>query len=396
MDSRRLLFVSHDAGRTGAPFLLLHLLRWLRRETNVELTIVLKQTGPLQDAFAELGRVLVFPRRWPVVSGRISRFRPVGDFGYALNKSTLRRAVARRTYDAIYSNTLVNGTVLQALPVGRCPLISHAHELEYMLAMHTTVRDLAYTLEQTDALIAGSDAVAVNLTARHGFNPELISVIREFIPISARDSSQHNRTQARLRSELGIAPGAFVVCAAGTLDWRKGADVFVLLAAAVRAMDPQNNTHFVWIGGGAEAAFERQVVYDVEKIGLGDRMHFLGQRSDYLDYMALGDVFCLMSREDPFPLVVLEAASLAKPILCFAGSGGSPEFVEDDCGFIVPYLDVAGMAARIAELRHDPELASRLGNQAAFKVDERNNVLGAAPAILEVIERAIFNGKRSG
>ena len=40
--------------------------------------------------------------------------------------------------------------------------------------------------------------------------------------------------------------------------------------------------------------------------------------------------------EDPYTLVCLEAAALEKPYVCFEGAGGSPEFVEEDCGFVVP------------------------------------------------------------
>ncbi|MDH6063711.1 hypothetical protein, partial [Umezakia ovalisporum] len=49
--------------------------------------------------------------------------------------------------------------------------------------------------------------------------------------------------------------------------------------------------------------------------------------------------------------VCLEAASLGKPILCFDKAGGEPEFVEDDCGFIVPYLDLDAADMNLISLR---------------------------------------------
>ena len=58
------------------------------------------------------------------------------------------------------------------------------------------------------------------------------------------------------------------------------------------------------------------------------------------DYFSIFDVFALMFREDPFPLVCLEAALLEKPNLCFARAGGASELVESDSGFVVPYLDL--------------------------------------------------------
>jgi glycosyltransferase involved in cell wall biosynthesis len=79
------------------------------------------------------------------------------------------------------------------------------------------------------------------------------------------------------------------------------------------------------------------------------------------DYMAAADVFVLTSREDPYPLVCLEAAALEKPIVCFEGGGGTPEFVEADCGFVVPYLDIIGMADRVISLLDSPDCRDNLG-----------------------------------
>jgi len=97
----------------------------------------------------------------------------------------------------------------------------------------------------------------------------------------------------------------------------------------------------------------------------------------------------LVSREDPFPLVCLEAASLGKPIVCFDKAGGMPEFVEDDCGFIVPYLDTEAMAEKIIELIKNPELRQRLGERARKKVKERFDVEVQAPKIFSLIQRTM-------
>jgi glycosyltransferase involved in cell wall biosynthesis len=75
-------------------------------------------------------------------------------------------------------------------------------------------------------------------------------------------------------------------------------------------------------------------------------------------------------------------------VLCF-DSGGITEFVEDDCGFVVPYADAEAMTARILELAADGELRKRLGARAAEKVAQRNDVNIVAPKILSIIERCM-------
>jgi glycosyltransferase involved in cell wall biosynthesis len=98
-------------------------------------------------------------------------------------------------------------------------------------------------------------------------------------------------------------------------------------------------------------------------------------------------VFALVSREDPFPLVMLEAAFAGKPVVCFEGAGGAPEFVEPDAGFVVPYLDVGAMADRVAQLLRSEDLRLQLGQRGHDKVRRQHDVEIAGPQILGVIER---------
>src|SRR4051794_39912860 len=55
------LFVSHDATRTGAPIVLLHLLRWLRANTDIDPTVLLTGDGPLATEFEAVGATVMLP-----------------------------------------------------------------------------------------------------------------------------------------------------------------------------------------------------------------------------------------------------------------------------------------------------------------------------------------------
>jgi glycosyltransferase involved in cell wall biosynthesis len=121
-------------------------------------------------------------------------------------------------------------------------------------------------------------------------------------------------------------------------------------------------------------------------------VHVVPHVDQALPYFALCDVFAMVSREDPYPLVCLEAASLGKPILCFDGAGGEKEFVEEDCGFVVPYIDVEAMAAKAEILLASPDLRRRLGEAAKRKVRERHDLSVAAPKMLAVIEGLLRAG----
>jgi glycosyltransferase involved in cell wall biosynthesis len=101
------------------------------------------------------------------------------------------------------------------------------------------------------------------------------------------------------------------------------------------------------------------------------------------------DVLALTSREDPFPLVMLEAGSHGVPTVCFADSGGGPEFVGMDAGLSSPYLDISMFAANLMRLHHEPHLCKRLGAAASAKVRSKYVVEVQAPKLQKVIERCL-------
>jgi hypothetical protein len=59
-DRNKILFVGHRADRTGAPILLLHLLRWLRENTELCFELLLLKGGDLEPEFRKLDSQLSF------------------------------------------------------------------------------------------------------------------------------------------------------------------------------------------------------------------------------------------------------------------------------------------------------------------------------------------------
>lgn len=359
----RVLFVSHDAGRTGAPILLLYFLRWLRENADIPFEVLLANgAGELRTDFESIAPTLAWHEHQP---------------------ASIEARLRNRDIELIYSNTITNGRILSDLSFLSCPVITHVHELNYWINYRIEPHALRMVQEHTDHYIAVSKAVRKNLVDNLHIPEEKIDLVYEYLPLSPVNAS----TGASIRRRLGIPQEAFVVGACGTTDWRKGADLFVALARAVHAQQPDGQVHFVWLGGKSTGPEYGALWHDVTHTGLERCVHFLGQHPDPLDYIAAFDVFALTSREDPFPLVNLEAASVGKPIVCFDGAGGAPEFVEDDCGFVVPYLDIETMAARVVQMMQSPQLRQQMGRRAAEKVRDRHDLEKAARKLLDIVAR---------
>jgi glycosyltransferase involved in cell wall biosynthesis len=384
---RKILFISHDGNRTGAPFVLLHFLKWFREHANIPFMVLLRNGGPLEAEFAKLAPTMVFSKEISQPDGVLKRAQALIG-GQELVKQRMIARLKKQYLDAsiglIYSNTITNGEVLEVLSDLGCPVISHIHELEFWIRYRTDPKNIKQVLSHTHHYIAGAEVAKENLIQNHGVHAERIDVIYECIPTEL-EASPHS--YALTRQQLGIPPDALVVGAAGTTDWRKAPDLFVQLANSVHRRCRPRTVHFIWVGGETQGRRFEELWHDVRCAGLQDRVHFVGARTNYLDYLACFDVFTLVSREDCFPLVMLEAGLFSKPIVCFDAAGGAKEFVETDCGFVIPYLDVEAMAEKVTMLLKSTELRSELGRRAAYKARDRHDVAVIAPRVLQVIER---------
>ncbi len=388
---KKILFISHSACRTGAPLMLLNFLKWVKGYSDISFEILLKFPGELEADFASLAPTKIFFQ--PQKNTFFSKVR--NQLG--LKDSKLQKHIKhlldyykRSGISLIYSNTITNGEILEVLAALKCPIITHVHELEYWIHQ-LGAKNLEQVKKHTTHYIAASQAVQRNLTTTYGIPETAIDVVHSFVPIPK--SMPGPQVAARIRAELNIPADAFVVLGSGHETWRKGKDLFVQLAAKFRNGLHGRQVHFLWVGGWQNAEHERNILHDVRHLGVTDRVHFTGEVQNPLDYFTAGDIFAMVSREDPFPLVCLEAAALAKPILCFEGAGGMPELVEGDAGRIIPYLDTIAMAETITALAEDTELLTRLGTTAAHKVRERFDLAVGAQRATELIEMVVTNRK---
>jgi glycosyltransferase involved in cell wall biosynthesis len=384
-----ILFVSHDASRTGAPIALLTFLRWLRANTDYRFEILLGSGGPLEPAFESLA---------PTTTADVAAARHLGHLSANVPPVLLKvwrkerlRSIARRLSqaDLVYSNTLQNGSLLRALWRPGQNVLSHVHELEWWLGYRTPPRDLGFTKEVTEHYVACSRVTLENLVSTQGVPSEQVTLCHAFITVDEAQLARARADRQVTRSQLGISPDALVVGGVGTMDWRKGPDLFVQLASMVTRRLPETDVHFVWAGGDAAGPTRGGLLMDAKRLGLGDRIRFIGPMEQPAQLFAAMDVFALTSREDPYPLVMLEAAAAGVPLVCFEGGGGAPEFAHPDAGRVSAYLDVACMADAVSDLLERKDERQRMGRIAAERVRNRHTVDQAGPVLVDVIRSSL-------
>jgi len=111
----------------------------------------------------------------------------------------------------------------------------------------------------------------------------------------------------------------------------------------------------------SEAAYGELIKRSATRLGIMDRVRFLGFRSDVLRVLAAADVYCQPNiRPDSFGLTFVEALYSRLPVVT-AAIGGAREIIDDSCGILVRPGDAVALAAALRRLITDPALRERLG-----------------------------------
>ncbi|MEJ7589018.1 MAG: glycosyltransferase family 4 protein [Ferruginibacter sp.] len=384
---RKILFVSHMASRSGAPILLLEIIKEFKRESTVPFEILIIHDGEISEEFKLLGKTYTWNRKQKSI--RLFFIERLVHFILKLwlKLHQLYILYSLRNFSFVFLNTITIGKIQKRLLFLKSSFICYVHEMGAAIEMATTPEDLKIVLAHTNLFLACSQAVKNNLVLNHQVSSKSIMVLNTSLPQTFRDKSAYMQSIDAFKQGNSIPEDAIIIGIAGNSEWRKGVDLFVPLIIVYFNLFPQDApTYFVWKGFDKSSDLYYFNVFDYRKFNKSDYAILLAHDSDPMSAMACFDVHLLLSREDPYPLVVLEAASFGIPTVCFADAGGSPEFVESDCGFVVPYCDLIRMAERLHELVTNKELRTALGVNARTKLQARHGRKNAMPAFMKILE----------
>lgn len=361
---KKILFISHDATRTGAPILLLNLLKLLKNyDDDFKITTIVKNGFSLHNDilndFVENSKTIVwhnldFNLTSPRIKSLIIRRKKRKD------EKLICQVLAETDY--IFTNTITNGDFFDYFKEKiNKPVYCYVHELEIATSFYTTMGDLEALLDKTNYFFSPSHAVSTHLKSNLGINASKIFPLNYFIPF--KNESQHGLKKSSNFFNVGIV---------GTLDWRKGADIIVVIVSILFNKYSDLNIRFIWKGADLASIEYKRILQELNKSGYFDKIKFEPSSNEVNDFYETIDILLLPSKEDPYPLVVLEAASFSKPTICFNNAGGAPEFVETDAGSVVPYLDIPALVEEIYSYYLDNNKCNKLGLNAFLKYKQRH------------------------
>ncbi len=375
--SKTILFISHDLFQAGAEMILLNIVRWFKKYTAFNVHVLSVRYGgdggKLLDKFKEVSSVFI----WEELLKTLNEEESV---------SYLKEKIGR--IDLIYGNTIQSPRLYPFLADEGLPVITHIHELEESIKKYTSQQAMDKMKKYTSLFIPCSGPVKDNLNKNHQIPDDKMHLVYEFIEPSEGkiiDSSI-------LRKGIGLNEENVNVWGCGAIYWRKGVDIFIETAKRLRESGV-DNFHFYWIGGNywTEDTGKYGDWYVWEKYITNNHLDpyitFLGEKDNPKHFYQSGDIFYLPSREDPFPLVCLEAAECELPIVCFNEAGGMPSFVKEDAGSVIPFVDIKAAAREVEYLIRNEEVRNKKGMTAREKLLKNHITDITVPGILNLCHR---------
>ncbi len=113
-------------------------------------------------------------------------------------------------------------------------------------------------------------------------------------------------------------------------------------------------------GGPLEETIRRQV----NQLGLGERVQFMGEGRNMERLLPLFDAFVLASSTEGMSNAILEAMACGLPVIA-THVGGNPELVQPGLtGYLVPPLQPGQLARAMSDLVERPDQGERMGRAA--------------------------------
>lgn len=181
-----------------------------------------------------------------------------------------------------------------------------------------------------------------------------------YLPVSSTALSNSGDIRRTVRSQLATPDDAVVIVQASRLERWKGQSVLLSALAQLQELPNWN----CWIAGGVqrvqERAYWQELQTQAQRLGIADRVQFLGQRADIPHLLVSADIYCQPNTSpEPFGIVLVEALHAGLPIVTTA-IGGALEVVNEDCGRLVASGDAAALSHALRSLLINANARSEL------------------------------------
>jgi len=191
-----------------------------------------------------------------------------------------------------------------------------------------------------------------------------------YCPVATPADMNTAADRAAKRAELQTPENAVVIIQVSRMESWKGQDLHLKALSLLKDLPGW----VCWQVGGAQRPAELEYLKHLKglagRLGIGNRVHFLGQRSDVAGLLAAADVYCQPNTEpEPFGISFIEALLAQLPVVS-TNIGGASEILKKSLGELVPPGDPQALAGALRRLIEDRGLRAHLGANGPHRARE--------------------------
>jgi UDP-glucose:(heptosyl)LPS alpha-1,3-glucosyltransferase len=206
-----------------------------------------------------------------------------------------------------------------------------------------------FRLRSARQIVAISRGGKAEIQQLYATPPERVSLVYNGVDLGRFHPDNRPRFGPAARDGLGLAAGSWVIVFVGSGFERKGLGPLIQGFAALN--DPRGR---LVVAGRGDTRPYRDLA---GRLGLGDRVRWVGPYRDVERLYAAGDVVALPALYEPFGNVHLEALAAGVPVLTSAQAGGSELISRGDNGWVVPRPSTEAIAEGLQALRDSDSAA---------------------------------------
>jgi glycosyltransferase involved in cell wall biosynthesis len=252
-----------------------------------------------------------------------------------------------------------------------------------------TLEKKQFTYNSNKIFVAVSEKVKKDVQANYPIPDERFRIAYPGVDISMKKDIDAGADRKQLRSEFGLPQDGLIVLFVGTEFRRKGLDA--LLGAL--SMTPLSKLRLVVAGGGGGKMKEYRNL--VNKMGLTERVIFLGLVENVEHLYALSDIYVLPTLSDPYGMAPMEAMLCGVPVaLSSSEYCGAAEHIKNQEALIINNpRDPKGIADALGKLMDEGLRAemSRKGRTLAEQLTWEKTTACTLSAYAEALRRKHAN-----
>lgn len=310
--NKKILVITHQLSRTGAPIVLLDMIRVCKNE-GYKIDVITMQDGELRENLDEIS-----------IPVRVQeRFITQAEEFYQL----------AREYDLVIANTLITYEVIHVLNHSDVPVLWWLHEGKQYFEYFASVLPDFHNLTSNIHIFSVGHYVQSVIGEMYGYTTEILHFGVEDIP--------------RSRKNGGVRDGRTKFLTAGTYSKVKAQDV---LTEAIRRLPKEYLVQTEFIFCGNEQMYDEQVYASVKELSEEyENVTMLSQlsREKMLELMEVCDCLIVPSRIDPIPTVAVEMMMKEGICLCTDVCGVAHYMDDGVNGFTVPPEDAEALRDKI-------------------------------------------------